>query len=57
MLAPKGDVSERVIRREERWKFDVLKVFNRENAEDASYVSCIVKVGNDLQRQPGQDTL
>ena len=35
MLAAEGDVSERVMQREGRWKSDAYKVHTRNNADDA----------------------
>ena len=56
MLAAGGDVSERVIQREGRWKSDAYKVYTWKNADDARQVSRKLAAGKGLQRQPGQDT-
>ena len=39
MLAAGGDVSERVVQREGRWKSDACKVYTRNNADGAGQVS------------------
>ena len=39
VLAAGGDVPERVIQCEGRWKSDVYKVYTRNNVEDAEQVS------------------
>ena len=57
MLAARGDVSERAIMRQGRWKFDAHKVYTRNDADDARQVSHELAAGNGLQRQPGQDTV
>ena len=56
-LAAGGDVSERVIQREGRWKSDAYKVYTRNNADDAGHVSRKLATGKGMQRQPGQDTI
>ena len=58
-LAPGGDVSQRVIQREGRWKSsESSKVYTRNNPEDAGIVSRkLVETGKIGQRQPGQGTV
>ena len=57
MLAGRGDVSERVMQREGRWKPDAYKVHTLNNADDARHVSRKLAAGKGLQRQPGRDTV
>ena len=56
-LAAGGDVSERVIKREGRWKSDAYKVYTRNNADDAGHVSRKLAAGKGLKRHPGQATV
>lgn len=57
VLAAGGDVPERVIQREGRWKSDAYKVYTRNNVEDAGQVSRKLAVAGKGQRQPGQGTI
>ena len=59
MLAARGDVSQRVIQREGRWKSsESSKVYTRNNPEDAGIVSGkLAETGKIGQRQPGQGTV
>ena len=54
MLAVGGDVSERVIQREGRWKLDASEVCTKNIARQ---VSRNLAAGKGLQRQPGQDNV
>ena len=58
-LAAGGDVSQRVIQREGRWKSsESSKVYTRNNPEDAGIVSRKpAETGKIGQRQPGQGTV
>ena len=58
-LAAGGEVSERVIQREGRWKSSEPSMVNtRNNPEDASIVSRnLAGIGKIGQRQPGQPTV
>ena len=58
-LAAGGDVSQRVIQKEGRWKSsESSKVDTRNNPEDAGIVSRkIAEAGKIGQRQPGQGTV
>ena len=58
-LAAGGDVSQRVIQREGRWKSsESSKVYTRNNPEDAGIVSRkLAETGKIGQRQPGQGTV
>ena len=57
MRAARGCVSERVMKREGRWKYDAYKVFTRNNADDARQVTRELAAGKGLRIQPGQDTV
>ena len=59
MLAAGGEVPQRVIQREGRWKFsESCKVYTRNNPEDAGIVSRkLAETGKIGQRQPGQGTV
>ena len=51
-----GDVSERVILRERRWRFDAYKTYTRNNTEDARGVSRklgVVGGGKERPREEG----
>ena len=57
-LAAGGDISERVIQREGRWRSDAYKVYTRNNIEDSTRVSrklASAKVAK--RRQPGEGTV
>ena len=56
-LAAGGDVSERVIQREGRWKSDEYIVYTRSNADNGGHVSRKLAAGKGLKRQPGEDIL
>ena len=58
-LAAGGDVSQRVIQREGRWKSsESSKVYTRNSPEDAGIVSHkLAETGKIGQRQPGQSTV
>ena len=58
-LATGGDVSQRVIQREGRWKSsESSTVYTRNNSEDAGVVSRkLAETGKIGQRQPGQGTV
>ena len=59
VLAAGGEVSERVLQREGRWKsgMDTYKVYTRNNIEDSEVVSRrLIKAGKRSQTQPGQST-
>ena len=58
-LAAGGDVSQRMIQREGRWKSsESSKVYARNNREDAGIVSRkLAETGKIGQRQPGQGTV
>ena len=58
-LAAGGDVSQRVIQREGRWKpSESSKVYTRNNPEDAGIVSRkLAETGKMGQRQPGRGTV
>ena len=57
-LAAGGDVSQRVIQREGRWKSsESSKVYTSDNPEDAGILSRkLAEIGKTGQRQPGQGT-
>ena len=58
VLAAGGDVSERAIRGEGRWKSDVYKVCTRNDEEGARQISRkLLVVAGKGQRQPGQGTI
>ena len=53
-LAAGGDISERVIQREGRWKSDAYKAYTRNNIEDSRRVSRKrVVASEEKERQPG----
>ena len=56
-LADGGDVSERVIQREGKWKSDAYNVYTGNDAENAGKVSRKLAAGKGMQIQPGQDTV
>ena len=58
-LAAGGDVSQRLIQREGRWKSsESFKVYTRNNPEDAGIASrTLAETGKIGQRQPGQGTV
>ena len=49
-LAAGGDISERVIQREEKWRSDAYKANTRNNIEDARRVSCKLGVASGERR-------
>ena len=57
-LAAGGDISERVIQREGRWKSDAYKAYKRNNIDDTRRVSRNLVVASDgRERQPGEGTM
>ena len=57
-LAAGGDISERVIRREGRWRPDAYKMYSRNNIEDSTRVSRKLASANVAKgRQPGEGTV
>lgn len=57
-LAAGGDVSERVIQREGRWKSDTYKTYTVNNSEDSRLVSRILgDKDKGVARQPGEGTV
>ena len=57
-LAAGGDISERVIQREGRWRSDAYKAYTRNTIEDSGNVSRKLVVARDGKgRQPGEGTV
>ena len=57
-LAAGGDISERVIQREQTWKTDAYKAYTRNNIDDSRRVSRkLVVASGGRERQPGEGTL
>ena len=57
-LAAGGDISERVIQREGRWRSDAFKAYTRNYTEDARRVSRKLGVASwGKERQPGEGTV
>ena len=57
-LVAGGDIWERVIQREGRWRSDAYKAYSRNNIEDARRVSRKLGVSSGgKERQPGEGTV
>ena len=57
-LAAGGDISERVIQREGRWKSDAYRAYTRNDIDDLRRVSRKLVVASEgRERQPGEGTV
>ena len=57
-LAAGVDISERLVQRKGRWRFDAYKAYTRNNIDDSRRVSCKLVVASEWrERQPGEETV